>query len=184
MQTSSPLNTRVAALEEKMEALCLSVTDMRQSIDGLILSMTNHQASMDSAQLGLSFRVAELEEVRGICNTVASAQTANATQLKEVRGMCNALLASVQALNEEPLSLEEKTKKKARENGALDAAIVRTMKSHKEMTHRQLVLEVMQQVADLFIPDQKCVKRRIENLINRDYLERDKDNFSIYKYLA
>jgi len=33
-------------------------------------------------------------------------------------------------------------------------------------------------------PDFKAIKKRIEDLITRDYLERDKDNASMYKYLA
>ena len=33
-------------------------------------------------------------------------------------------------------------------------------------------------------PDFKAIKKRIEDLITRDYLERDKDNANMYKYLA
>lgn len=33
-------------------------------------------------------------------------------------------------------------------------------------------------------PDVKAIKKRIEDLITRDYLERDKENPKLYKYLA
>lgn len=33
-------------------------------------------------------------------------------------------------------------------------------------------------------PDFKVIKKRIEDLISRDYLERDKDNPNTFKYLA
>ncbi|KAK4355700.1 hypothetical protein RND71_024671 [Anisodus tanguticus] len=35
-----------------------------------------------------------------------------------------------------------------------------------------------------FVPDFKAIKKRIENLITRDYLERDKENPNLFKYLA
>ncbi|KAG6472377.1 hypothetical protein ZIOFF_069837 [Zingiber officinale] len=36
----------------------------------------------------------------------------------------------------------------------------------------------------LLLPDFKAIKKRIEDLITRDYLERDKDNPNIFRYLA
>lgn len=33
-------------------------------------------------------------------------------------------------------------------------------------------------------PDFKAIKKRIEDLIARDYLERDKDNPNTFRYLA
>ncbi|GJU60721.1 cullin-1-like protein isoform X2 [Tanacetum coccineum] len=58
---------------------------------------------------------------------------------------------------------------------AIDAALVRVMKSRKKLGHQQLVTECVN-------PDVRAIKNRIEDLINRDYLERDKRdaNFLIY----
>jgi cullin 1 len=67
---------------------------------------------------------------------------------------------------------------------AIDAAVVRVMKSRKALEHNQLVLEVMQQVRRMFSADQKAIKKRIEDLIDREYLERDANNPRLYKYLA
>ncbi|KAL3531439.1 hypothetical protein ACH5RR_010761 [Cinchona calisaya] len=67
---------------------------------------------------------------------------------------------------------------------AIDASIVRIMKSRKVLGHQQLVLECVQQLGRMFKPDVKAIKKRIEDLITRDYLERDKENPNLYKYLA
>uniref|UniRef100_A0A0E0KYI5 Cullin-1 n=1 Tax=Oryza punctata TaxID=4537 RepID=A0A0E0KYI5_ORYPU len=67
---------------------------------------------------------------------------------------------------------------------AIDASIVRIMKSRKVMGHQQLVAECVEQLSRMFKPDFKAIKKRIEDLITRDYLEREKDNANVYRYLA
>ena len=67
---------------------------------------------------------------------------------------------------------------------AVDAAIVRTMKSRKVLQHQQLTMEVVQQLSRMFKADFKLIKKRIEDLMSRDYLERDKDNPNLLRYLA
>jgi len=67
---------------------------------------------------------------------------------------------------------------------SIDAAIVRTMKSRKVLVHQQLVLEVVQQLSRMFKPDFKVIKKRIEDLIAREYLERDAENPNQFRYLA
>ncbi|KAI5680407.1 hypothetical protein M9H77_01634 [Catharanthus roseus] len=67
---------------------------------------------------------------------------------------------------------------------AIDASIVRIMKSRKVLGHQQLVMECVEQLGRMFKPDFKAIKKRIEDLITRDYLERDKENPNLYKYLA
>ncbi|CAJ1878959.1 unnamed protein product [Sphenostylis stenocarpa] len=67
---------------------------------------------------------------------------------------------------------------------AIDASIVRIMKSRKVLGHQQLVLECVEQLGRMFKPDIKAIKKRIEDLITREYLERDKDNPNIFRYLA
>ncbi|KAK8693848.1 hypothetical protein V6N13_071415 [Hibiscus sabdariffa] len=67
---------------------------------------------------------------------------------------------------------------------AIDAAIVRIMKSRKVLGHQQLVSECVEQLSRMFKPDIKAIKKRIEDLITRDYLERDKENPNTFRYLA
>ncbi|KAK4586764.1 hypothetical protein RGQ29_023789 [Quercus rubra] len=67
---------------------------------------------------------------------------------------------------------------------AIDASIVRIMKSRKVLGHQQLVMECVEQLGCMFKPDLKAIKKRIDDLITRDYLERDKDNPNLFRYLA
>lgn len=66
---------------------------------------------------------------------------------------------------------------------AIDAAIVRLMKSRKAMQHQELVREVLVQMQH-FQPDAKGVKRQIETLIAKEYIERDPLEVGTYRYLA
>ncbi|XP_051128576.1 cullin-1 [Andrographis paniculata] len=67
---------------------------------------------------------------------------------------------------------------------AIDASLVRIMKSRKVLPYTQLVSECADQLGRMFKPDFKVIKKRIEDLITRDYLERDKSNPNVFKYLA
>ncbi|KAJ2994745.1 hypothetical protein NUW58_g1474 [Xylaria curta] len=61
------------------------------------------------------------------------------------------------------------------------AAIVRIMKSRKTMTHANLVAEVINQTKKRGAVDTSEIKKNIEKLIEKDYLEREG---SSYTYLA
>eukprot|EP01080_Neovahlkampfia_damariscottae_P009387 gene9387-1598_t len=67
---------------------------------------------------------------------------------------------------------------------AIEAAVVRIMKARKQMSHQNLVVECSKQLMQHFKPDPKDIKRRIEDLIVREYLERDESQSNAYKYLA
>ncbi|KAK7850675.1 cullin-1 [Quercus suber] len=64
----------------------------------------------------------------------------------------------------------------------IDASMVRIMKSRKVLGHQQLVMECVEQLGRMFKPDLKAIKKRIEDLITRDYLERDKDKPNLLSY--
>ncbi|KAI9014744.1 Cullin [Gaertneriomyces semiglobifer] len=57
-----------------------------------------------------------------------------------------------------------------------EACIVRIMKSRRQMDHNNLIAEVAKQLGAKFTPSPQMVKKRIEGLIEREYLERDKEN--------
>jgi cullin 1 len=84
-----------------------------------------------------------------------------------------------------PVSEEQHNKSRVVEDRsiAIEAAIVRIMKMRKTLSHQQLVTEVLSQLA-FFKPNPKTNKQRIEHLIEREYLERDRDQASLYRYLA
>lgn len=64
----------------------------------------------------------------------------------------------------------------------IDAAVVRIMKQKKILIHNELIAQLYK-AFDLPI---KAVdfKKRIEQLIEREYIERDKENGNVYKYVA
>ncbi|KAJ6393816.1 hypothetical protein OIU77_023119 [Salix suchowensis] len=67
---------------------------------------------------------------------------------------------------------------------AIDAAIVRIMKSRKVLGYQQLVMDCVEQLSRMFKPDIKAIKKRIEDLISQEYLEREKENPNMFRYLA
>ncbi|KAK3382807.1 Cullin [Lasiosphaeria ovina] len=66
----------------------------------------------------------------------------------------------------------------------VDAAIVRTMKQRKNLSHIQLTTEIITQLSSRFKPDIGMIKRRIEDLLVREYLERTEGDSTVYRYLA
>ena len=64
----------------------------------------------------------------------------------------------------------------------IDAAVVRVMKTRKSLSHKLLVAEVLQQLR--FPLAASDLKKRIESLIEREYLERDAGSKDLYNYLA
>jgi cullin-4 len=64
----------------------------------------------------------------------------------------------------------------------IDAVLVRVMKARKTILHQQLIPQVLEQVK---VPAQPAdVKKRIESLIEREYMERDSKDRNRYNYLA
>jgi len=65
---------------------------------------------------------------------------------------------------------------------ALDAAIVRVMKARKTLPHALLIANVLEQIK--FPAKPPDIKKRIASLIEREYMERDKDDSNVYVYIA
>ncbi|RIB05755.1 Cullin [Gigaspora rosea] len=65
-----------------------------------------------------------------------------------------------------------------------EAAIVRIMKDRKTMDHNLLIAEVTKQLQPRFVPNPAMIKKRIEALIEREYLERAPGDRRVYNYLA
>jgi len=66
----------------------------------------------------------------------------------------------------------------------VEAAIVRIMKARKALGHNELFAEVSRQLSVRFTPSPQFVKKRIESLIEREYLERSEDDHRLYSYVA
>jgi cullin 3 len=66
----------------------------------------------------------------------------------------------------------------------VEAAIVRIMKARKSLNHNELIAEVTKQLSVRFVPTPQFIKKRIESLIEREYLERDENDRKMYTYMA
>lgn len=66
----------------------------------------------------------------------------------------------------------------------VEAAIVRIMKARKALNHNDLIAEVTKQLSIRFSPSPVFIKKRIESLIEREYLERSETEHRVYLYVA
>ena len=66
----------------------------------------------------------------------------------------------------------------------LDAAIVRIMKARKELTFEQLKMATIEAVKKHFDPAIEQIKKRIDALVESDYLERSTDDKNKFLYVA
>ena len=66
----------------------------------------------------------------------------------------------------------------------VEAAIVRIMKARKTLHHNDLIAEVTRQMSVRFQPAPQTIKKRIESLIEREYLERAEHEHRLYHYVA
>ncbi|VDM51769.1 unnamed protein product [Angiostrongylus costaricensis] len=84
----------------------------------------------------------------------------------------------------EPEKKETRAKVEDDRKHEIEAAIVRVMKSRKVLDHNNLITEVTQQLKHRFLPNPVLIKKRIESLIERDYLARDVQDLKLYNYVA
>ncbi|KAI5641475.1 cullin protein neddylation domain-containing protein [Phthorimaea operculella] len=84
----------------------------------------------------------------------------------------------------EPERRETRNKVDEDRKHEIEAAIVRIMKARKKMGHPLLVAEVTEQLRARFLPSPVVIKKRIEGLIEREYLARSPDDRKVYTYVA
>ncbi len=58
------------------------------------------------------------------------------------------------------------------------------VQSRRLLDHNSIVTEVTRQLSGRFVPNPTVIKKRIESLIEREFLERDANDRKVYRYLA
>jgi cullin 3 len=66
----------------------------------------------------------------------------------------------------------------------VEATLVKVMKTRRKLEHNVLIAEAAKILSQKFNPDPSMIKKRIESLIERDYMERDTEDHRFYKYIA
>ncbi|KAL3688992.1 hypothetical protein R1sor_015301 [Riccia sorocarpa] len=84
----------------------------------------------------------------------------------------------------EPEKQETRQKVEEDRKPQIEAAIVRIMKSRRVLDHNNIISEVTKQLQARFLPNPAVIKKRIESLIEREFLERDRVDRKLYRYLA
>ncbi|KEH24997.1 cullin 3B [Medicago truncatula] len=84
----------------------------------------------------------------------------------------------------EPENIETRQRVEEDRKPQIESAIVRVMKSRRVLEHNNVIAEVTKQLQARFLPNPVVIKKRIESLIEREFLERDKVDRKLYRYLA
>jgi cullin 3 len=84
----------------------------------------------------------------------------------------------------EPENIETRQRVEEDRKPQIEAAIVRVMKSRRVLEHNNVIAEVTKQLQARFLPNPVVIKKRIESLIEREFLERDEVDRKMYRYLA
>ncbi|XP_022774482.1 cullin-3A-like [Durio zibethinus] len=84
----------------------------------------------------------------------------------------------------EPENQETRQRVEEDRKPQIEAAIVRIMKARRVLDHNNIIAEVTKQLQSRFLPNPVVIKKRIESLIEREFLERDKGDRKLYRYLA
>jgi cullin 3 len=66
----------------------------------------------------------------------------------------------------------------------IESAIVRVMKARKRLDYNTLIVEVSSAVKNRFSPTPSDIKKHLESLIEREFIERDENDRKIYLYVA
>ncbi|GLJ38872.1 hypothetical protein SUGI_0792420 [Cryptomeria japonica] len=180
--------------------LCTCIIEGKFDLEPKELVVTNYQASVlslfsESERLSYSDVKRQLnlpdEDIRGLLHSLSCAKYKILNKEPNTKTVAqadyfefNSKFTDKMKTIQIPLPPVDDRKNVMDDSSAIDASIVRIMKRRKVLGHQQLVKEChVEPGVQIFKPDSKAIKIRIEDLITREYLEREKDDPSSYRYL-
>ena len=90
-----------------------------------------------------------------------------------------------------PLRTEQKIEKESTNKAVEDdrkleiqCCIVRVMKARKRLDHNALITETIEQLRHRFKPKVPMIKKGIDMLIEKEYMNRADDDNGVYEYMA
>lgn len=95
-----------------------------------------------------------------------------------VSAVPNSPVESVKELKAPTREVEEDRKM------SLQAAIVRVLKTRRDIHQAQLILEVAEMLVHQFVPTAMAIKQNVEILIQKEYIRRHEDNYTRFLYVA
>jgi len=66
----------------------------------------------------------------------------------------------------------------------IEAAMVRVMKARQRLEWNQVQVEVISHLKSRFTPDARLLKKRLESLIDRKFMERDENDPKLIIYIS
>ncbi|GMF19896.1 unnamed protein product [Phytophthora lilii] len=99
------------------------------------------------------------------------------------------VLLSNQAVPNSPVESPKVVKAPTREveedrKMSLQAAIVRVLKTRRDIHQAQLMHEVAEMLVNQFVPTTTAIKQNVEILIQKEYLRRHEDDQTRFLYVA
>lgn len=147
------------------------------------------QVLKDSTKLDLGILVGNLQIFLKakilICNGVNESLDSKYSLNKEYRNKKIRMNLNV-AIKPEIKQETEEAQKTVQEDRKIliQAAIVRIMKTRKSMKHALLISEVLSQLQQRFLPKVSDIKKSIDVLLEKEYIERQEGSRDVYSYIA
>ncbi|GMI06612.1 hypothetical protein TrRE_jg11668 [Triparma retinervis] len=160
---------------KKMSALLETTGIQRDELAAILQSLAMGKISKDKGTTRVLMKSSKNKEI--LDSDEFSVNTAFAHKLSRIK-IPNISSKKAEDEKEEAKALESVSRDRMHQ---IDAACIRIMKSRKTMKHQDLMGEIMTQLK--FKAVSQDIKRRIESLIEREYMERG-DEHGSYNYLA